>query len=137
MTYQLHCQMYMYNSLILDKHPNFKQKITSLQSRHNYQVRNTILRNYFCRISLCKQSLMYNAIKSWNALENIIKKKKKLKSLRAFKSACKKQIIMNYQKRKLSSVISHLQCLHIFRIKCFSHYVVVLSHLHIFRCCFA
>ena len=91
--YQLHCKIYMYSCLISEKHPHFKQKIRSLQSHHNYQTRNTILRNVFCRISLCKQSLMYNAIKSWNVLENTIKK---VKSLRAFKSACKKQMIMNY-----------------------------------------
>ena len=83
----------MYNSLISNKHPNFKQNITSLQSHHNYQTRNNILRNVYCRVSLCKQSLTYNAIKLWNALENNIKK---LTSFGAFKSACKKQFIMNY-----------------------------------------
>ena len=91
--YQLHCQIYMYNSLILEKHPIFKEKIQSLQSHHHYQIRNRILRNVYCRITLCKQSLIYNAIKSWNTLQSNVKD---IKSLSAFKSACKKQIITSY-----------------------------------------
>ena len=91
--HQLHCQIYMNNSLISNKYSNFKQKIRSLQSHHNYQTRNRILRNVYCRISLSKQSLVHNAIRSWNTLQNNIKK---LTSFSAFKSACKKQIIRNY-----------------------------------------
>ena len=92
--YQLHCQIYMHNSLILDKHPNFKQKIRSIQSQHNYDIRNRILKNTYCRISLCKQSLIYNAIKSWNTLQSNIKN---IKSPSAFKTACKKNFIMSYE----------------------------------------
>ena len=89
----MHCQIYMYNSLILNKHPKFKQKIALLQSRHNYQIRNRILKNVYCRISLCKQSLMYNTIRSWNLLQNDVKN---VKSLKMFKTTCKKQIITSY-----------------------------------------
>ena len=91
--YLLQCQIYMYNSLVLNKHPTFKQTIESLQSHHLYQTRNRVLKNVYCRISLCKQSLMYNAIRSWNLLKNDVKNSKTLKM---FKTTCKKQIIMKY-----------------------------------------
>ena len=91
--YLIHCQTYMYKSLVLNKHPKFKETILSLQTYHHYQTRNTTMRNVYCRISICKQSIVYNAVKGWNSLKSYVKD---AKSLQSFKAACKKEIVMSY-----------------------------------------
>ena len=90
--YKMQCQIYMYNTIKLNKYPLVKEKITENQSNHAYNTRYNVLRNIHCRINICKQSLLYNAIKTWNVLPEEVKNK----SLKLFKSACKKIIIVQY-----------------------------------------
>ena len=91
--YLLHCQMYMYKTLMLNAYPKTKDRIASLQTHHQYQTRNIALRNVYCRISVCQQSLLYNIIKAWNVLPDNVKN---VKSITTFKKTCKKLIITNY-----------------------------------------
>ena len=91
--HMLACQIFAFETLVLDKYPVSKEKILNLQIQHTYETRHTYLRNIYCRISLCKQSLTYNIIKAWNVLHEDVKK---LTSLCMFKNTCKKVLIEKY-----------------------------------------
>ena len=91
--YLLNCQVYAYKTLILDKYPNFKEDITNIQAEHRYDTRSFRLRNTCCRITICKQSLIYNIINAWNILHDNVKM---LDSVNQFKNACRSQILSNY-----------------------------------------
>ena len=91
--YVLNCQLYAYNTLILNKYPKVKEDITAIQSEHRYDTRNSELRNVCCRISTCKQSLLYNVIRAWNTLDNSTKS---LNTISQLKNVSKLQIIAKY-----------------------------------------
>ena len=91
--YTTQCQAYMYETMKLNKHPEIKEKINTIQTNHSYETRNSELRNNYCRIDTCKQSIIYNTIKSWNILPGNIKNKN---SLKLFKDACKQKVISSY-----------------------------------------
>ena len=91
--YLLQCQLYMYSTLVLNKYPDFKDNIMALQQHHNYHTRCVMLRNVFCRIEVCKQSLLHNTIHAWNLLTEDVKN---INMINSFKNACKLQILRRY-----------------------------------------
>ena len=91
--YVLSCQLYAYKTIKMDKYPKSKENIAVLQRDHDYSTRNSKLRNIYCRISICKQSLIYNIINAWNKVQDNVKI---LESVNTFKRACKLQILTKY-----------------------------------------
>ena len=91
--YLINCQTHMYKVMVLDKYQKFKRNIASLQTPQHYETRNLKLRNTYCRIDTCKQSLIYNTINAWNNLKTDIKN---IESFNSFKKACKNQIMLCY-----------------------------------------
>ena len=91
--YLINCQIFMYKTMVLDKHQEFRRQIALLQVHQYYETRNSQLRNAYCRIDICKQSLLYNSINAWNILNDDVKN---IVSLNTFKNVCKNQIILYY-----------------------------------------
>ena len=92
--YKLHCLVYMYNNFHLNKSTKFCSDILQCQINQSYSLRNSgLLRLPKIKRIRCKQSLMYQGIKLWNALPNLIRLSK---SKCIFKKLCKSHLQQTY-----------------------------------------
>ena len=91
--YMLSCRIHAYITLGSDKYPKLREAIINLQIQHDYRTRSLNLRNIYCRINVCKQSLIYNIINAWNMLHVDLKM---IIPQSAFKNACKINMLSYY-----------------------------------------
>ena len=90
--YVFHTLLYMYKALVMNRYPDVKNSILSIQANHVHATRINHLRMPYCRVDRCKQMIVYQSIKHWNSLPVNIKEKMNFYS---FKKECKAYVSVN------------------------------------------
>ena len=83
----------MHKILVQRKREKLRNEILLVQSNHNYQIRESVLRPPFCRLEKTKQNLIYKGILIWNSLPTSIRNKT---SIFSFKRSLKEYFISTY-----------------------------------------